>query len=68
MWKDLAAESFDGGDGTAESPYLIKTAEQLAKVAKDVYDGDTDYADTYFKITADIDLDGHDWYPIGYNY
>lgn len=68
MWKDLAAESFDGGDGTAESPYLIKTAEQLAKVAKDVYDGDTDYADTYFNITADIDLDGHDWYPIGYNY
>lgn len=68
MWKDLAAESFDGGDGTAESPYLIKTAEQLAKVAKDVYDGDTDYADTYFKITADIDLDGHDWYPIGCNY
>lgn len=68
MWKDLAAESFEGGDGTAESPYLIKTAEQLAKVAKDVYDGDTDYADTYFKITADIDLDGHDWYPIGYNY
>ena len=68
MWKDLAAESFDGGDGTAESPYLIKTAEQLAKVAKDVYDGDTDYADTYFNITADIDLDGHDWYPIGCNY
>lgn len=67
-WTNYAASSFEGGEGTAESPYLIKTAEQLAKVAKDVYDGDTDYADTYFKITADIDLDGHDWYPIGYNY
>lgn len=68
MWIDLAASSFEGGDGTAESPYLIKTAEQLAKLAKDVKDDNKAYNGTYFKMVDDIDLDGHDWYPIGYKY
>ncbi len=68
QWIDYAASSFEGGEGTAESPYLIKTAEQLAKIAKDVRDIDTTYEDTYFKMVADIDLDGHEWTPIGYNY
>lgn len=68
QWKDFAASSFGGGEGTAESPYLIKTAEHLAKLAKDVYDRTSTYANTYFKLVADIDLAGHDWFPIGYNY
>lgn len=67
LWTDYAASSFEGGEGTAESPYLIKTAEQLAKLAKDVNEGVSTYEDTYFKMVADIDLDGHDWTPIGYN-
>ena len=37
-------------------------------MAKDLYDGKTDYADTYFKMIDDIDLDAHNWYPIGFNY
>lgn len=67
LWTNYAASSFEGGEGTAESPYLIKTAEQLAKLAKDLDEGVSTYADTYFKLVADIDLDGHDWFPIGYN-
>ena len=67
QWTDFAASSFEGGEGTAESPYLIKTPEQLAKLAKDVYDGTSQYENTYFKLVADIDLAGHDWFPIGYN-
>lgn len=67
QWTDFAASSFEGGEGTAESPYLIKTPEQLAKLAKDVYDGTSVYENTYFKLVADIDLAGHDWFPIGYN-
>lgn len=65
LWTDYAASNFEGGDGTAESPYQIKTANQLAKLAKDVYDGNS-YAGTYFKMVSDIDLDGHNWFPIGY--
>lgn len=66
QWLKFAASSFEGGEGTMESPYLIKTAEQLAKLAKDVHDGVDTYADTYFEMVADIDLNGHDWFPIGY--
>ena len=27
QWTDFAASSFEGGEGTAESPYLIKTPD-----------------------------------------
>ncbi len=64
IWTDLAADSFDGGTGTADDPYQIATAEQLAKLAKDVNDG-TSYAGEYFKLTADLDLSKHVWMPIG---
>lgn len=67
QWTNYAASSFEGGEGTAESPYLIKTAEQLAKLAKDVNEGVSTYENTYFKMVANINLDGHDWTPIGYN-
>lgn len=65
QWLDFASANFEGGEGTVESPYLINTPEQLAKLAKDVYDGKT-YSGTYFKMVADIDLNGHAWFPIGY--
>ncbi|HJA13269.1 MAG TPA: hypothetical protein H9799_10080, partial [Candidatus Mediterraneibacter merdipullorum] len=39
VWTDYAAEAFAGGTGTKDAPYLIETAEQLAKIAKDVNDG-----------------------------
>lgn len=64
-WIDFAAESFAGGEGTAESPYIVQTAEQLAKIAKEVYDGLTDYNDTWFILKNDLDLAGHEWMPIG---
>lgn len=66
-WKDLAAENFAGGEGTEQAPYQIATAEQLSKVANDVFEGLTDYSDTWFELSADIDLAGNDWFPIGYN-
>lgn len=46
---------FGGGSGTAESPYLIKTAQQLADLAWKVNDG-TKYKGTYFELTNDIVL------------
>lgn len=67
VWTELAADSYAGGNGTEDSPYQIATAEQFAKMAKDMLEGDTDFTDTYFELTADISLKGNDWYPIGFN-
>lgn len=63
-WVDYAATAFAGGSGTESDPYQIATAEQLAKLSKDVNDGEK-YIGTYFVLTADIDLSAHRWNPIG---
>lgn len=69
---DIYANSYAGGDGSKTNPYEIATAEQLAKLASDVNNGNTPQAflGKYFKLTADIDLSGGIWMPIGkyYNY
>lgn len=71
-YKDIYADSYAGGDGSKTNPYEIATAEQLAKLARDVNNGNTPQAflGKYFKLTADIDLSGGIWKPIGkyYNY
>ncbi|MBQ9200288.1 MAG: InlB B-repeat-containing protein [Lachnospiraceae bacterium] len=56
---------FDGGDGSAENPYKIATAQQLANLAwliKD-YSGNRTYGDgnKYFKLTDNIDLGNKEW-------
>ena len=70
--KDIYANSYAGGDGSKTNPYKIATAEQLAKLARDVNNGNTSQAflGKYFKLTADIDLSDGIWMPIGkyYNY
>lgn len=69
---DIYAESYAGGDGSKTNPYKIATAKQLAKLARDVNNGNTSQAflGKYFKLTADIDLSDGIWMPIGkyYNY
>ena len=69
---DIFADSYAGGDGSKTNPYEIATAEQLAKLARDVNNGNTSQAflGKYFKLTADIDLKNGIWMPIGkyYNY
>ena len=53
------------GAGTAESPYLIDDVEDLKKLAQKVNGGKA-YANTYFQLTADIDLNNEpNWTPIG---
>lgn len=67
---DICANSYAGGDGSKTNPYEIATAEQLAKLARDVNNGNTPQAflGKYFKLTADIDLSGGIWMPIGKYY
>ena len=67
---EIYADSYAGGDGSKTNPYEIATAEQLAKLARDVNNGNTPQAflGKYFKLTADIDLSGGIWMPIGKYY
>ena len=54
---------FEGGNGTMQDPFQIKTAQQLAKVSIAL--------DAHYKMIADIDLtsylssNGNGWEPIG---
>ena len=62
-WIESTAE-FAVGDGSQGAPYQISSAGELANLAKLVNDGKTD-ENTYFELTADIDLGGKEWTPIG---
>lgn len=64
--KTDAKDIFDGGSGEEGDPYQIATADTLKKFAQSVNDGSQKgYADTFIKLTEDIDLDGVKWEPIG---
>ena len=71
-WIDNAAEAYESVDND-NKVITIATAAQLAKLAKDIKDNDTGaggtstfkYLGYTFKLTADIDLGGKIWTPIG---
>ena len=46
------------------NPYLISSGADLAYLAQRVNSGNT-YAGSYFRLVANIDLDGREWTPIG---
>ena len=64
-WKDNAATAFASGSGTKEDPYVIKTAAQLAYMAKDISDNQNASLKKYYALEADIDLGAHYWNAIG---
>ena len=43
VWDGTKAENFAGGDGSAASPFLIDTAEQLYKMVVEYYFNGTTY-------------------------
>ena len=72
------APSFGRGAGTQEDPWLITSQEDLIALAEFLNSGNAETFDTenagvgnyhgyYFKQTADIDLTGVTWEPIGYS-
>ena len=76
----FAAEAplFGGGTGTQEDPWLIASQEDLTALAEFLNSGNAEQFDAdaagvgnchgyYFKQTADIDLTGVTWEPIGYS-
>ena len=76
-------EFLSGGSGTQDDPWLISTAADLKALADYINSGKAKAADCdadadvcggignfhgyYFKQTADIDLQGVEWDPIGYD-
>ena len=60
---EKVAADFEG-KGTAANPYKIQNVDDLKKLAENVNNGEA-YANTYFKLTADIDLEKEEWTPIG---
>lgn len=71
VWRNLGGVAIADllGEGTETSPYLISNKKELlwlqAKVDELAADGSTQFAGKYFKLTADIDLAGENWNPIG---
>ncbi len=73
-WFAYAADGFEGGSGTINNPYQVKTAEQLAYLTAQVKAG-VNYSGLYIEQIADIDLGssldgaghltGYNWTPIG---
>ena len=72
------APSFSGGTGTQEDPWLIASQADLTALAEFLNSGNAEQFDAesagvgnchgyYFKQTADIDLTGVTWEPIGYS-
>lgn len=65
-WNGTVADAYDGGDGSAENPYQIATAEQLAFLAQQTNNGTG--GDVCYILTNDIILNDGDsllWTPIG---
>uniref|UniRef100_UPI0006D176AD hypothetical protein n=1 Tax=Clostridium sp. NkU-1 TaxID=1095009 RepID=UPI0006D176AD len=60
----IDASIFDSGDGTEESPYILKTEAQLRKFAVSLTD-DVKYAGMYIALDEDVDVSGGTWMPIG---
>lgn len=63
VWDGTSVESLNG-DGTAEYPYVISTAAQLACLAE-LVNGGKDFKDKYIELNSNIDLNGRPWTPIG---
>lgn len=57
--------TYSGGSGTESDPWLISSVEDLQTLESEVNNKGNAYENSYFVLTADIDLDNKDWTPIG---
>lgn len=65
---DGGVKEFDASGAlgsTAANPILIGEPGEIAYLAEQVYQGNS-FAGKYFKLTADIDLNGYNFMPIGW--
>ena len=63
LWWQVPSPEYDifsGGDGSAEAPYLIASAEQLNSIGCNPR-----LMQRHFRLTADVNLEDIDFFPIG---
>lgn len=69
VWDGTIASGFAKGSGTEEDPFIISTGSELAYLAYAVNNvlnnGQIYYAQGYYKLGNDIDLNNIEWTPIG---
>ena len=66
IWSDYADVSwYEGHEG--EKRFVLSTPEELAGLAVLVTKHDITFAGATIELDADIDLEGHQWFPIGCN-
>ena len=58
-WVGWGQETFSGGTGTEDDPYLISSSDDLKSLAESVNSGEF-YIEKYFELTQDIDLKGNE--------
>lgn len=68
LWGGIEMSDHFDGEGTEESPYLLRNDKDLKLLAYQVANGEVDgYEGCYFELTKDISLnDSASWLPIGY--
>ena len=68
LWGGIEMSDHFDGEGTVESPYLLRNDKDLKLLAYQVANEEVDgYKGCYFELTKDISLnDSASWLPIGY--
>ena len=61
---EIDASIFESGEGTENSPYIIKTEDQLRAFAGSLNDK-IDYTDKFVALVDDITLSSDEWKPVG---
>lgn len=65
VWDGTAATAYDSGTGTAEDPFVIRTAAQLAFFANCINNGTDTGEGKYYVLAGNMDLNSKEWTPIG---
>jgi hypothetical protein len=63
-WDGVTSETPQDGVGSQQDPYIISTAEHLKWLSAENNSGNFSTA-TYFKLGDHINLEDHEWVPIG---
>lgn len=64
LWDGSVSDSYSGGSGTEDDPYLISSPSELALLARETNSGRIDEV-RYFKLMKNLDLNQIEWIPIG---
>ena len=69
VWDGMNGNDALQGLGTADNPFTITSAAQLASLTRSFESGGNYANDFYhYRLDTSIDLAGHEWKPIGTNY